>query len=69
MNKFTKLFGLGVCALGLSVFAQSATADVVSDIVKRGELRVAVQTQARHIQNGDSAVHQRNVLGTYGRQA
>ena len=45
MKRFTKLFGLGMCALGLSVFAQSASADVVSDIVKRGELRVAVQTQ------------------------
>ncbi len=45
MKKFTKLLGLGLCALGLSVIAQSASADVVSDIVKRGELRVAVQTQ------------------------
>ena len=45
MNKITKLFGLGLCALGLSVVAQSASADVVNDIVKRGELRVAVQTQ------------------------
>ena len=45
MNKITKLLGLGLCALGLSVLAQSASADVVQDIVKRGELRVAVQTQ------------------------
>ena len=45
MRKITKLFGLGLCALGLSAFAQSASADVVKDIVKRGEMRVAVQTQ------------------------
>ncbi len=45
MKNITKLFGLGLCALGLSAFAQSASADVVKDIVKRGELRVAVQTQ------------------------
>ena len=45
MNKITKLFGLGLCALGLSVFAQSASADAMKDIIKRGELRVAVQTQ------------------------
>ncbi len=45
MKTFTKMIGLGLCALGLSVIAQSASADVVSDIVKRGELRVAVQTQ------------------------
>ena len=45
MKKINKLFGLGLCALGLSVFAQSASADVVDDIIKRGELRVAVQTQ------------------------
>ncbi len=45
MIKITKLFAMGVCALGLSVLAQSASADVVNDIVKRGELRVAVQTQ------------------------
>ena len=45
MKKFNKLFGLCLCALGLSVFAQSASADVVDDIIKRGELRVAVQTQ------------------------
>ena len=45
MKKISKLFGLGLCALGLSVFAQSASADVVEDIIKRGELRVAVQTQ------------------------
>ena len=36
MNKITKLFGLGLCALGLSVIAQSASADVVSDIVHEG---------------------------------
>ncbi len=36
---------LGVCALGISLFAQSAIADVLKEIVKRGELRVAVQTQ------------------------
>ncbi len=45
MNKITRLLGLGLCALGLSVFAQAASADVVKDIIKRGELRVAVQTQ------------------------
>ena len=45
MKKVTKFLGLGLCALGLSAFAQSASADVVSDIVKRGEMRVAVQTQ------------------------
>ncbi len=45
MKKITKLLGLGLCALGLSAFVQSASADVLKDIVKRGELRVAVQTQ------------------------
>jgi polar amino acid transport system substrate-binding protein len=45
MKKCNKLFGLVLCALGLSVFAQTASADVVDDIIKRGELRVAVQTQ------------------------
>ncbi len=45
MKRLTKLLGLGICALGLSVFAQSALADALNDIVKRGELRVAVQTQ------------------------
>ena len=45
MTKFTRLLGLGVGALGLSVLANSAPADVVDDIVKRGELWVAVQTQ------------------------
>jgi polar amino acid transport system substrate-binding protein len=45
MNNIKRLLGLGVFALGLSVVAQSASADVVKDIVKRGELRVAVQTQ------------------------
>ena len=45
MKKFSKLLGLAVCTLGLSLLAQSVSADVVKDIVKRGELRVAVQTQ------------------------
>jgi len=45
MNKITKLLGLAVYTLGLSLFAQAASADVLKDIVKRGELRVAVQTQ------------------------
>ncbi len=45
MMKVTKWLGLGLCALGLSAFVQSASADVLKDIVKRGELRVAVQTQ------------------------
>ncbi len=45
MKNFTKFVGMGLCALGLGIAAQPASADVVSDIVKRGELRVAVQTQ------------------------
>ena len=45
MNKITKFLGTSLCALGLTVTAQTASADVVQDIVKRGELRVAVQTQ------------------------
>ena len=45
VKKISKLLGLGLCALGLSVLSQSASADVLNDIVKRGELRVAVQTQ------------------------
>ncbi len=57
MKKITKLFGLGLFALGLSAFAYSATADVVKDIVKRGVLRVAVQTQGPPVsfvdKNGD----------------
>ena len=43
MKKFINL--LGAVALCLGAFAQTAVADVVSDIVKRGEMRVAVQTQ------------------------
>ncbi len=45
MKKFTRMIGLGLCALGLSAFVQPASADVLLDIVKRGELWVAVQTQ------------------------
>jgi polar amino acid transport system substrate-binding protein len=45
MNKFRKLLGLALCTLGLSIVASTASADVVKEIVKRGELRVAVQTQ------------------------
>ena len=45
MNNIRKLLGLAVCTLGLAFLAQSASADVIKDIVKRGELRVAVQTQ------------------------
>ncbi|MHA1571346.1 MAG: substrate-binding periplasmic protein [Alphaproteobacteria bacterium] len=45
MYKTIKSTGLGLLVLGLGALAQSASADVVSDIVKRGELRVAVQTQ------------------------
>jgi len=46
MKKLINLVKMSACALGLSVFAQAASAqNVVSDIVKRGEMRVAVQTQ------------------------
>jgi polar amino acid transport system substrate-binding protein len=45
MKIVKKLLGMSVCLLVLGVFAQSALADVVSEIVKRGEMRVAVQTQ------------------------
>ena len=45
MKKFTKAVASGLFALGLGAMAQSASADVLKDIVKRGELRVAVQTQ------------------------
>ncbi|MFK5977839.1 MAG: ABC transporter substrate-binding protein [Rhizobiaceae bacterium] len=46
MKRLTKLIRMSACVLGLSVFAQPAnSADVVADIVKRGEMRVAVQTQ------------------------
>jgi polar amino acid transport system substrate-binding protein len=54
MNKITKLLGLGLCALGLSAIVQPASADVVADIVKRGELRVAVQTQGPPISYVDT---------------
>jgi len=54
MKKITKLMGMGVCALGLIVLSQSASADVVKDIVKRGELRVAVQTQGPPISYVDT---------------
>ena len=45
---------LGVCALGISLFAQSAIADVLKEIVKRGELRVAVQTRSEERRVGKS---------------
>ena len=45
MNKITRMTRLGLLAIGVSMFALPASADVVNDIVKRGELRVAVQTQ------------------------
>ena len=45
LKKITRMIGLGLCALGLSAFVQPASADVLKDIVKRGELWVAVQTQ------------------------
>ena len=46
MKGIAKLLGFGLCALGLSALIQApASADVVDDIIKRGELRVAVQTQ------------------------
>ncbi len=45
MKRITKLLANCLGALALGVLAQSASADVLKDIVKRGELRVAVQTQ------------------------
>ncbi len=45
MNKIIKFLGTSLCALSLTVAVQTVSADVVEDIVKRGELRVAVQTQ------------------------
>lgn len=45
MKKIIRLLGLGIWALALSAFATPVSADVVQDIVKRGEMRVAVQTQ------------------------
>ena len=45
MKRITTLLTTGLVALGLSVSAQTASADVLDDIIKRGELRVAVQTQ------------------------
>jgi polar amino acid transport system substrate-binding protein len=45
MNKITKFLSISLCALSLTVAAQTVSADVVKDIVKRGEMRVAVQTQ------------------------
>jgi polar amino acid transport system substrate-binding protein len=54
MKKITRLLGMGLCALALSAFVQPASADVVADIVKRGELRVAVQTQGPPISYVDT---------------
>lgn len=57
MNKLAKLVGLGMCGLALGLFAQSASANALKEIVKRGELRVAVQTQGPPVsfvnKNGD----------------
>ena len=44
MKNLTRLLGSGLIALGLAAVAP-ASADVVDDIIARGELRVAVQTQ------------------------
>ncbi|MAG98789.1 MAG: amino acid ABC transporter substrate-binding protein [Rhodospirillaceae bacterium] len=45
MMRIPKLLGLGIFAFGLMAFTQAAASDVLKDIVKRGQLRVAVQTQ------------------------
>ncbi|MHA1527394.1 MAG: transporter substrate-binding domain-containing protein, partial [Alphaproteobacteria bacterium] len=46
MRNLTKLLGSGLITLGLIAAAPAtASADVVDDIIARGELRVAVQTQ------------------------
>ncbi len=45
MNKVIKFLATSLCVLGVTAMAHTASADVVNDIVKRGELRVAVQTQ------------------------
>ena len=45
MKRITSLFTVGLFALGLGASVQTATADVVGEIIKRGELWVAVQTQ------------------------
>ncbi|MFQ5776077.1 MAG: substrate-binding periplasmic protein [Kiloniellaceae bacterium] len=46
MKGLTRLLGFGLCAFALSaLFTSPSSADVVNDIIKRGELRVAVQTQ------------------------
>jgi polar amino acid transport system substrate-binding protein len=45
MKRITKIVATGLLALGLGAMVQTASADVVQDIVKRGELWVAVQTQ------------------------
>jgi len=46
MKKISKMLKLGLCAIVLSTFALGAAkADVIDNIVQRGELRVAVQTQ------------------------
>ncbi len=56
MRNLTKLLGSGLIALGLMA-AAPASADVVDDIISRGELRVAVQTQGPPVsfvdKNGD----------------
>ena len=58
MRNLTRLMGSGLIALGLMAAAPTtASADVVDDIIKRGELRVAVQTQGPPVsfvdKNGD----------------
>ena len=45
MKKINKFLALGLLALGATSAAQMVSADVVDDIIKRGTLRVAVQTQ------------------------
>ena len=45
MHSVMKFWIVSLVALAMSAIGYSASADVVDDIVKRGELRVAVQTQ------------------------
>ena len=56
MRNLTRLMGSGLIAFGLMAVAP-ASADVVDDIIARGELRVAVQTQGPPVsfidKNGD----------------
>jgi len=55
MKVLTQLFAMASTVLGLGLVAQSpANADVLKEIVKRGELRVAVQTQGPPVSFVDS---------------